>query len=286
MRRLWLVALAVVLIPAPEASAQLLRFLVPGGKLDTALVPECSGLVQSLRYNGVFWALSDSGNEPVIVPVTARGKIAPGWSGPVRIEGVKNNDWEDLALDAKGNLIIADVGNNNGRRKQLMLHFVKEPKPGATTAKPTRTLRVHYEDQQVASPDYDCEAVFEAGGKIFFLTKHRTDTRTRLYRLDGDSTKRSNPLRLVDSFEIGGMVTGADTSPNGKMVAVLTYTALWVFEFDPKSGNIFTGSIRRTPIFAWQAEGVAFDGNDSIVIGNEGGQLFRVPLSDLKTARP
>ncbi|MBE2181293.1 MAG: hypothetical protein IAE97_12570 [Chthoniobacterales bacterium] len=286
MRRLWLVALAVVLIPAPEASAQLLRFLVPGGKLDTALVPECSGLVQSLRYNGVFWALSDSGNEPVIVPVTARGKIAPGWSGPVRIEGVKNNDWEDLALDAKGNLIIADVGNNSGRRKQLMLHFIKEPKPGATTAKPTRTLRVHYEDQQAASPDYDCEAVFEAGGEIFFLTKHRTDTRTRLYRLDGDSTKRSNPLRLVDSFEIGGMVTGADTSPNGKMVAVLTYTVLWVFEFDPKSGNIFTGSIRRTPIFAWQAEGVAFDGNDSIVIGNEGGQLFRVPLSDLKTVRP
>ena len=286
MRRLWLVALAVVLIPAPEASAQILRFLVPGGKLDTALVPECSGLVQSLRYNGVFWALSDSGNEPVIVPVTARGRIAPGWNGPVRIEGVKNNDWEDLALDAKGNLIIADVGNNNGRRKQLMLHFVKEPKPDATTAKPTRTLRVHYEDQQAASPDYDCEAVFEAGGKIFFLTKHRTDTRTRLYRLDGDSTKRSNPLRLVGSFEIGGMVTGADTSPNGKMVAVLTYTALWVFEFDPKSGNIFTGSIRRTPIFAWQAEGVAFDGNDSIVIGNEAGQLFRVPLSDLKTVRP
>lgn len=286
MRRLWLLALAVVLAPAPQASAQILSFLIPSGKLDLALVPECSGLVQSLRYNGVFWTLSDSGNQPVIVPVTARGKIAPGWNGPVRIEGVNNNDWEDLALDAKGNLIIADVGNNSGRRKQLMLHFVKEPKPGATTAKPTRTLRVHYEDQREASPDYDCEAVFEAGGKIFFLTKHRTDTRTRLYRLDGDSTKRSNPLRLVDSFEIGGMVTGADTSPDGKLVAVLTYTALWVFEFDPKTGNIFTGSVRRTPIFAWQAEGVAFDGNESIVIGNEGGQLFRVPLSDLKPVRP
>lgn len=275
---------------APAASAQwpwqAAGFLVPSGKLDTAVVPECSGLVQSLRYGGLFWALSDSGSAPVIVPVTARGKAAPGWSGPVRIEGVKNYDWEDLALDGKGNLIVADVGNNSGCRRQLMLHFVREPKPGQTAAKPMRTLRVHYADQKEPSPDYDCEAVFSAGGRIFFLTKHRSDQRTRLYRLDGDSEKKSNPLRLVDSFDIGGMVTAADTSPDGKRVAVLTYGALWVFDFDPKSGSIFRRGIRSMPVFAWQAEAVAFDGNEEIVIGNEGGQLYRVKVADMKTVRP
>ncbi|MGA1539634.1 MAG: hypothetical protein ACO39C_04350 [Chthoniobacterales bacterium] len=281
--------LAFQLILAVPALAQFpwqaFRFLQPEGKIDPTLVSECSGLVQSLRYDGIFWALGDSGNAAAIAPVTADGRLAPGWSGPVRIEGYKNYDWEDLALDGKGNLIIADVGNNRGRRKQLMLHFVREPRPGTTATRPTRTLRVHYEDQREASPDYDCEAVFCAGGKIYLLTKHRSDKRTRLYRLEGESEKKSNPLRLVDSFEIGGMVTAADVSPDGKLVAVLTYTSLWVFEFDPASGSIFRRGMRWTPVFAWQAEAAAFHRNGEVVIANEGGQLYRVSVDSMEKVR-
>ncbi|MBJ7390293.1 MAG: hypothetical protein JHC85_01925 [Chthoniobacterales bacterium] len=283
--------LVLLLLLTAPVSAQIpfsaLRFLKPDGQISPALLTECSGLVHSLRYNGVFWAHGDGGSGASIVPVTASGKLARGWTGAVRVEGCKNNDWEDIALDEKGNLIIADVGNNNGRRKQLMLHFVNEPKPGAVSVRPTRTLRVHYEDQKGDSPDYDCEAVFSAGGRIYFLTKHRSDKRTRLYRLDGESTTRSNPLRLVGSFDVGGMVTAADASPDGKLVAVLTYTTLWVFSYDRASGSIFTKSesVRRTPIFAWQAEAVAWEGKDALVIANENGQLFRVALSSLQAVR-
>ncbi len=283
--------LVLLLLLSAPVSAQIpfsaLRFLKPDGQISAALLTECSGLVHSLRYNGVFWAHGDGGSGASIVPVTASGKLARGWTGAVRVEGCKNNDWEDIALDEKGNLIIADVGNNNGRRKQLMLHFVSEPKPGAVSVRPTRTLRVHYEDQKGDSPDYDWEAVFSAGGRIYFLTKHRSDKRTRLYRLDGESTTRSNPLRLVGSFDVGGMVTAADASPDGKLVAVLTYTTLWVFSYDRASGSIFTKSesVRRTPIFAWQAEAVAWEGKDALVIANENGQLFRVALSSLQAVR-
>jgi hypothetical protein len=284
-------ALVLFLLLSAPVSAQFpfsaLRFLKPDGQISPTLLTECSGLVHSLRYNGVFWAHGDGGSGASIVPVTASGKLARGWTGAVRVEGCKNNDWEDIALDDKGNLIIADLGNNNGRRKQLMLHFVSEPKPGAVSVRPTRTLRVHYEDQKGDSPDYDCEAVFSAAGRIYFLTKHRSDKRTRLYRLAGESTTRSNPLRLVGSFDVGGMVTAADASPDGKLVAVLTYTTLWVFSYDRASGSIFTKSesVRRTPIFAWQAEAVAWEGNDALVIANENGQLFRVALSSLQAVR-
>jgi roadblock/LC7 domain-containing protein len=141
------------------------------------------------------------------------------------------------------------------------------------------------EDQQEASPDYDCEAVFCAGEKVYLLTKHRSDKRTRLYRVEGESEKKSNPLRLVDSFEIGGMVTAADVSPDGKLVAVLTYTSLWVFEFDPASGSIFRRGMRWTPVLAWQAEAAAFHGNDEVVIANEGGQLYRVAVDSMEKVR-
>ena len=289
-RRLCVLLLAALAATACPAWAQFPLFginvLKSCGKIDGSLVEECSGLVQSLRYGGVYWALGDSGNAPAIVPVLADGTLARGWAGPVRVEGVRNNDWEDIALDGKGDIIIADTGNNGGARKQLMLHFVKEPKPGATGAKLIRTLRVHYADQNAPSPDYDCEAVFCAAGRVYLLTKRQSDGRSCLYRVDGDSTAKSNPLRLVDSFDIGGTVTAADVSPDGRFVAVLTYTALWVFEFDAKAGRIRWGSGRKLPIFAWQAEALAFDGNAGVLIGNEGGQLYRVPLADLPAARP
>lgn len=279
----------LLLAPALPAEAQwpwqFLPLLTPDGRIDSALVSECSGLVQSLRYPGVFWALGDSGAGAVIVPVRADGRLAPGWKGPVRVEGCKNYDWEDLALDGRGNLIIADVGNNNGRRQQLMLHFVREPKPGVSTVRPDRTVRVHYADQQAASADYDCEAVFCVDDRIFLLTKRRSDARTVLYLLSGDSPHHSNPLRRVGSFDIGGLVTAADVSPNGKLVAVLTYTAVWVFDYEPRRGDIFAGRIRRKPFFAWQGEALAFDGNDSLVVANEQGQLFHLQLADFETEK-
>ena len=135
-------ALVLFLLLSAPVSAQFpfsaLRFLKPDGQISPALLTECSGLVHSLRYNGVFWAHGDGGSGASIVPVTASGKLARGWTGAVRVEGCKNNDWEDIALDDKGDLIIADLGNNNGRRKQLMLHFVSEPKPGAAVKCGTR----------------------------------------------------------------------------------------------------------------------------------------------------
>lgn len=289
VRRLVLVLVLHFLFTCPALAQwpwQLLRLLKPDGHIEPSLVTECSGLVQSLRYSGIFWALGDSGSGAVIVPITAKGDLAPGWQNPVRVEGWKNYDWEDLALDGRGNLVIADVGNNNGRRKQLMLHFVREPKPGATAVRPDRTLRVHYEDQKVASPDFDCEAVFCADEKIFFLTKHKSDGQTILYRLAGDSPHRSNPLRRVSTFDIDGLVTAADVSPDGKLVAVLTYTSVWIFEYDRRKGDIFGGTVRRKPFFALQAEGIAFDGNSSLVVANEQGQLFRLGMSDFETVRP
>ena len=145
---------------------------------------------------------------------------------------------------------------------------------------------MHYEDQTEASPDFDCEAVFCVDDRIFFLTKRRSDGQTVLYRLSGDSPHRSNALRRVSSFPVEGMVTAADVSPDGKMVAVLTYTSVWVFDYDRRQGDIFNGTVRRMPFFAWQGEGLAFDGNDSLVVANEQGQLFRLRLAQFETIQP
>jgi hypothetical protein len=40
------------------------------------------------------------------------------------------------------------------------------------------------------------------------------------------------------------------------------------------------------PFFAWQGEGLAFDSNDSLVVANEQGQLFRLRLAQFETVQP
>ncbi|MFM8790842.1 MAG: hypothetical protein ACKOEI_13530, partial [Chthoniobacterales bacterium] len=70
--------LALQLLLILPVSAQFpfnaLRFLKPDGQISPSLVTECSGLVQSLRYGGIFWALGDGGSGAAIVPITAEGK--------------------------------------------------------------------------------------------------------------------------------------------------------------------------------------------------------------------
>ncbi len=274
---------------APDAGLpfRLLRPLLPTGSFDTQLVPENSGMVQSRRHPGVFWTLSDSGGPQTLVPLTRQGELAKGWR-VVALDGVRNTDWEDITFDARGRLVVADIGNNFSRRRTLEFYFFREPPEGAATARPEKVVLAHYADQKEFPParrDYDAEAAFTVGGRIHVLTKHRSDTRTRLYRLEGESPRRSNPLVYVDSFEIGGMVTAADNTPDGRFVAVLTYHALWLFEYDPASGSLFRRSIRWMPIFAWQCESVAFIDEGKVLISNEQGWLFEVALDSMTKVR-
>ncbi|MDR3229631.1 MAG: hypothetical protein LBT53_09585, partial [Puniceicoccales bacterium] len=105
--------------------------LVPAASLDKRLVPECSGLAASQKYPGVFWAHSDSDTAHrfnTLVPIYADGRTvrppvaaSPKNGGPqqareqwrgIVVAGARNNDWEAITTDGRGNLILGDIGNN------------------------------------------------------------------------------------------------------------------------------------------------------------------------------
>ncbi len=149
--------------------------------------------------------------------------------------GVLNNDWEDIALDASGRLIVADFGNNTNARKDLALHFIEEPEPDEGRAVVTRTVLFRYPEQaRWPAPkgdfNYDAEALFTVGDEVYVLSKHRSDTMSRLYRLDAREVGVVNVLTRVGEFDALGQVTGADASEDGLMLAVLTYDRIFVFE--------------------------------------------------------
>ncbi|MBN2461691.1 MAG: hypothetical protein JXB60_08785 [Candidatus Cloacimonetes bacterium] len=249
-------------------------------------INESSALVKSRSWENLYWTLNDSGDEARIFPINRKGEIYRAeWynqEAGVYLPEAVNIDWEDMAADNEGNLYIGACGNNNNTRKDLAIYILKDPLPSYTgQTRYSHRIRFHYPEQQEFPPaekNYDCEAIFHACDHLYLLTKHRSDTYTCLYRFDSLNPLIDNPVTKLDCFDIRGMVTAADASIDGHQLAILTYDAIWVFTSE--NDDYFRGSIAWLPIAAGQCEGICFD-DDTLLISNEEGSIFEVPLDQL-----
>ncbi len=264
-------------------------------KLNVASIPECSALWASPSQPGLFWTLSDSGAKPRISAIHADGtfvKTAQGlWTG-VSLKGATNVDWEALTGDASGRMIVADVGNNVSRRKELALYVFQEPKVGTTEITDFKKYVFGWPDQ-TAFPDpelaHDCETIFSFQGKIYLLTKHRRDTLTELWRVELPALGAPAVLTKISQFNAQGMVTDASLSPDGRRLAVLTYRMLWVFEMPAHGEDFFSGRAWAAPLspplFSWQVEGCAWFDDQTLLLGSEQGDLFKIPQAALTAVK-
>ena len=201
-------------------------------------IDECSGLERSRRYPGVFWVHNDSGDEARIFAIDSHANFIC----EVQVEGARNVDWEDIASDESGQLYIGDCGNNRNRRQDLLVYVIDEPDPatavkGRLRVPVKRRLPFRYADQR-QFPDstqlnFDCEAIYWRDGGVYLLTKHRSDLRTALYRLDPNDTRQQVLARLGDA-EVQSPVTAADLSADGSLLAVLSYQYILLFDRTPR----------------------------------------------------
>jgi len=267
--------------------------LVSEAKIDFTEITETSGIVKSRLWQNVFWVHNDSGDEARIFAINALGNvIVPEWAKSnyqgISIAGAANVDWEDICTDHQGNLYLADCGNNDNLRRDLTIYVIKEPSPTTTSVTSVfKKFNFYYPEQDSFPPtkkNFDCEAIYYKDDSIYLLTKHRSDKNTSLYKLDSPELFFDNPAVLIDEFPIDGRVTGADCSPEGKKLAILTYKSIWLFELADNSENFFKGKISYLSFDAKDCEGICFDENDLIVV-SEPGSIYRIPLNDLRLIR-
>jgi hypothetical protein len=285
---------AVVLVDlrtgcADDAARSVTFDLGKGKKLGDGPAAEHSGIVKSRNWPDLFWMHNDSGDEPRIYPVQRNGKVEKSERDPdtpgVEIAGAINVDWEDITVDDRGRVIVADVGNNRNDRRDLVLYIVPEPAPQAERTTFVKKLFFRYPGQTTfPAPEndfnYDCEAIFTIGDAIFLCSKHRSDTLTKLYRLNPDSNEEVQTAELVDSFDVLDQATGADATPDGKRIVINTYEDLWLFEVtDPE--HPLSGPVKRLSFENDDdVEAVCFADDETLIIGAEAaGRFYEVPLS-------
>lgn len=269
--------------------------LGPGVPLGAGPAKENSGIIRSCNWPDLFWMINDSGDEPRVYPVRRDGEVVSSTRTPqtpgVLVGGAINVDWEDIAITAEGELIVPDVGNNDNDRRDLVLYVINEPAPTADRTTFRRKIFVRYPEQTYfpAPKDifnFDCEGVFVLAGKIHLLTKHRSDSHTRLYRLDKLETDEVNDLTFIESFDTQGQVTAADALPDGSRLLVATYTDLWLFDA-PDPAHPLAGPHERIPLTnATQIEAACFLSPTTALLADEvTARLYEVPLPRLAATR-
>ncbi len=289
--------------------------LAAAHRVEFGPIAEMSGIVRG-PVNSMgefsFWAHNDSGDSPRLFPLDAQARVRipaglasgdhngesrPGvddWPG-VRIENAENQDWEDVTSDGT-HLYIADLGNNLNARQNLGIYVVPWESlnngGNGRTAAATRFIPAHYPEQSDFPPydrHFDSESLFFADGKLYIITKHREPFPSQrmqpganLYRLDSQSATESNPLILIDHHPELTAATAAELSPDGQTLAVLSYTAIWLFE-RPQSGDAWLSApSRQLPLdieAARQVEAIAWLDGETLIVTNEQRDWFEVPVA-------
>jgi hypothetical protein len=262
---------------------------------------EISGLAVSRAHAGILWVHNDGDNPAEIHAMATDGSHR----ATLQLRGVNNFDWEDIAAfewQGRSYLLIADVGDNGGLRRDLMLHVVEEPAELADAAvEPAWTVRFRWPD---GARDCEAVAVDAREGVVYLISKKRVPP--ELFRLalhpDSDAlqvAERIGTLAGIDqpSHEdlrrnpvfgrYRSQITAADISPDGQWLAVLNDRTAYLWPREPGGWARSVQSPPRAIRFPWipQAEALGFDRDgSSLWIGTEHlpAPLLRVPLPTRK----
>ena len=247
-------------------------------------IPESSGLVASADR---LWTINDGGSRLQVFELDRTCRVRRVITNPI-----DPYDVEDLARAADGTFWLSDTGDNSLNRSTVALERIR-PDGSATL------FRLTYPDGP-----HDAEALLlMPSGEMYIATKEPLTS--NVYTPVGPlSASRPTALRQVASIgllptgTVGGpvgtagqvVVTGGAVSPDGRSVALRTYTDayVWSVPSGDVAGALKSGDRRRIALPPTaQGEGLAFaaDGR-SLLTSTEKvpGPVQVIPLGDAAPA--
>lgn len=248
-------------------------------------ITESSGLARSLHSPSVFWTHNDSGDSARLFAFDAHGAKL----GDCTLAGVKAIDFEELdsfLQDGVPRLLVADVGDNRGRRSTVSLYLFDEPNPH-DNSEITDWLRLEF---RYPDGPRDCEAVTvdPAAGKILLVTKTFLP-RASVYELDlppRDTVVK--PLEPQTARRVGllplSLVTAMDLDDTCGDLVLVNYFQLFRFPRPEPGKNWWEQTPRATDLPRLkQIEAVAVDASGQAWVTSEGQPA---PLAQVIEVRP
>jgi hypothetical protein len=230
-------------------------------KLSDSL-KETSGLI---AFDNLLWTHNDD-HDTTIYGLDFNGKIQK----KIKLEKVKNNDWEEISQDSSY-IYIGDFGNNyQGNRKDL--HLLRIEKKSFLANNPAiDTISFSYSNQTDFSPqkqnttDFDCEAFVVLQDSIYLFSKQWSQNKTSVYVLP--KIPGNYVAKLKETLDVKGLITGSTVFDSGKGIVICGYSKMlqpFLYVLNKYKNNDFlTGNQRKIKLKLpfHQIEGITtFDG--------------------------
>ncbi len=210
------------------------------GALGDAGIRESSGVAVSRHHPDLLWTHNDSGDNPLLYAVDWSGHLVATY----RVDGAHAVDWEDIALGPCPNpglgvacLFIADTGDNDERRDDVVIYVVPEPDPGSLSGSTghvavARALHVEYED---GPRDAEALAILPDGQLLLFSKGRsgfilRYSIEPRAFASDSLVLTAPDTVAIDPQPLVGRWVTAAAISPSGDRAVLGTLTELYFFD--------------------------------------------------------
>jgi hypothetical protein len=215
---------------------------VQTGAFASPRLRESSGVAVSRAHPGVLWTHNDSGDGPYLYATDLTGRDR----GFLLVSGADAVDWEDMSLGPcptrDGTCVyVADTGDNLETRASVTVYAVPEPEPPTGPGDTLRTtaaaavLQLRYPDGA-----HDVEAIYVSprDSALYLVSKGRTGG-IGVYRIARGEWRppaarivratRLQTLGIRPAAKAGRWVTGAASQPDGRLVAIRTYSEIYLF---------------------------------------------------------
>ena len=269
------------------------------GRLENGAINEASGLVASRRDPRLLWTMNDEG-APYLYAVDHDGDHR----GRLNIDDAKNRDWEDLGAfvhEGEPYIVVADIGDNEARRRFVTLYVVHEPDLSDDRKQKQKAawrIDFRYED---GPRDAEAIAVDAPNRRVLVLSKREIPA--ALYEVPlfpgDDDVAVAKRLGAVDSLPQPSrrdvaiaphidtwywQPSGMDLSHDGTAAIVLTYSAIYLYRRE--GGEDWYATLRRAPLAFGlgnirEAESIAFAPGDRQIfftVEDRHAPLFRIDL--------
>lgn len=183
-------------------------------------IAETSGLITS---ENLLWTHNDD-MSTTLYGMDTKGKIKK----KINLEGVKNNEWEEISQDSSY-LYIGDFGNNiAGNRKDLYILRIEKksilnPTPAIDTISFSYSNQNDFDTKiEANTTNFDCEAFVVSKDSIYLFTKQWESEKTGVYSLS--KNPGTHIAKLKETLNVEGLITGATLLPQEKGVVLCGYS--------------------------------------------------------------
>lgn len=254
-----------------------------------AILNESSGLENA--GTNEFWSHNDKGGSAELYRFDTLGIL----NQTLRITNASNIDWEDMTIDAEGNIYVGDFGNNDNERSDLKIYKIAAADIDQNNNEVTAEVIRFSFPEQIAFPPpdenlvFDVESMFAKGSKLYLITRDRSKPfigKSNLYRLPntpGEYDAINMDAVLTNLIKEKGQITAADLSPDGRNMAMISNTSIWIYQHI-NDDQFFDGNLLQLDLpIELDMEGLVFADDCTIYMTNEKGPnepaiLYRIKI--------